>query len=148
MATKQARCVRLLSAGSSYDHDRLSYDKQKLRQFYLSEGYADFRVISAFAELTPNKRDFIITYVVEEGDRYKFGDVTVQSDIRDLQPDTLRRLVPMKKGDWYNAKQVEDTVTSMTETARSEEHTSELQSLMRISYAVFCLKKKKNKIKK
>src|SRR3546814_11864267 len=52
-----------------------------------------------------------------EGDRYKFGDVTVQSDIRDLQPDTLRRLVPMKKGDWYNAKQVEDTVTSMTETA-------------------------------
>src|SRR3546814_7349578 len=29
---------------------------------------------------------------------------------------------------------------------RSEEHTSELQSLMRISYAVFCLKKKKNKI--
>src|SRR3546814_1728064 len=37
--------------------------------------------------------------------------------MRDLQPDTLRRLVPMKKGDWYNAKQVEDTVTSMTETA-------------------------------
>src|SRR3546814_8861080 len=30
--------------------------------------------------------------------------------------------------------------------ARSEEHTSELQSLMRISYAVFCLKKKKNKL--
>src|SRR3546814_8605058 len=102
--------------------------------------------------------DLIITYVVEEGDRYKFGDVTVQSDIRDLQPDTLRRLVPMKKGDWYNAKQVEDTVTSMTETAglfgyafaeinpefrrnkndltmgltRSEEQTSELQSIMRI----------------
>src|SRR3546814_2362697 len=130
MATKQARFFRLFSSGTSYDPDRLAYDQQKLRQFYLTEGYADFRVISAVAELTPNKRDFIITYVVEEGDRYKFGDVTVQSDIRDLQPDTLRRLVPMKKGDWYNAKQVEDTVTSMTET-RSEEHTSELKSLMR-----------------
>ncbi|MCF8708464.1 outer membrane protein assembly factor BamA [Rhizorhapis sp. SPR117] len=117
MATKQARFFRLFSSGTSYDPDRLAYDQQKLRQFYLTEGYADFRVISAVAELTPNKRDFIITYVVEEGDRYKFGDVSVQSEIRDLQPETLQKLVPMKKGDWYNAKQVEDTVTSMTETA-------------------------------
>src|SRR3546814_3598908 len=93
MATKQARFFRLFSSGTSYDPDRLAYDQQKLRQFYLTEGYADFRVISAVAELTPNKRDFIITYVVEEGDRYKFGDVTVQSDIRDLPPDTLRRQI-------------------------------------------------------
>src|SRR3546814_129756 len=77
MATKQARFFRLFSSGTSYDPDRLAYDQQKLRQFYLTEGYADFRVISAVAELTPNKRDFIITYVVEEGDRYKLGDVTV-----------------------------------------------------------------------
>src|SRR3546814_6605421 len=34
---------------------------------------------------------------------------------------------------------------ALTNATRSEEHTSELQSLMRISYAVFCLKKKKNK---
>src|SRR3546814_13646181 len=85
-------------------------------------------------------RDFIITYVVEEGDRYKFGDVTVQSDIRDLQPDTLRRLVPMKKGDWYNAKQVEDTVPSMTETAglfgyaRSEERRVGKEGVSTCSY--------------
>ncbi|MBK5265638.1 MAG: outer membrane protein assembly factor BamA [Alphaproteobacteria bacterium] len=117
MVTKQSRLFRIFSSGTSYDPDRLAYDQQKLRQFYLTEGYADFRVISAVAELTQNKRDFIITYVVEEGDRYKFGDVSVQSDIRDLQPETLQKLVPMKKGDWYNAKQVEDTVTSMTETA-------------------------------
>src|SRR3546814_8423596 len=82
MATKRARFFRLFSSGTSYDPDRLAYDQQKLRQFYLTEGYADFRVISAVAELTPNKRDFIITYVVEEGDRYKFGDVTVQSEAR------------------------------------------------------------------
>ncbi|MBB4640529.1 outer membrane protein assembly factor BamA [Rhizorhapis suberifaciens] len=117
MATKQARFFRLFSSGTSYDPDRLAYDQQKLRQFYLTEGYADFRVISAVAELTPNKQDFIITYVVEEGDRYKFGDVKVESEIRDLQAATLEKLVPMKKGDWYNAKQVEDTVNSMTETA-------------------------------
>ena len=117
MVTKQSRWFRLFSSGTSYDPDRLAYDQQKLRQFYLTEGYADFRVISAVAELTPDKQDFIITYVVEEGDRYKFGDVKVESDIRDLSGDSLTRRLPMKKGDWYNAKQVEDTVDTLSETA-------------------------------
>jgi outer membrane protein insertion porin family len=117
MVTKQSRWFRLFSSGTSYDPDRLAYDQQKLRQYYLTEGYADFRVISAVAELTPDKQDFIITYVVEEGDRYKFGDVKVESDIRDLSGDGLTRMLPMKKGDWYNAKQVEDTVDTLSETA-------------------------------
>jgi outer membrane protein insertion porin family len=117
MVTKQSRWFRVFSSGTSYDPDRLAYDQQKLRQFYLTEGYADFRVISAVAELTPDKQDFIITYVVEEGDRYKFGDVKVESDIRDLSGDSLTKMLPMKKGDWYNAKQVEDTVDTLSETA-------------------------------
>jgi len=117
MVTKQSRWFRLFSSGTSYDPDRLAYDQQKLRQFYLTGGYADFRVISAVAELTPDKQDFIITYVVEEGDRYKFGDVKVESDIRDLSSDSLTKMLPMKKGDWYNAKQVEDTVDTLSETA-------------------------------
>jgi len=117
MVTKQSRWFRIFSSGTSYDPDRLAYDQQKLRQFYLTNGYADFRVISAVAELTPDKQDFIITYVVEEGQRYKFGDVKVNSDIRDLSGDSLTKMLPMKKGDWYNAKQVEDTVDTLSETA-------------------------------
>ncbi|HEY0164720.1 MAG TPA: outer membrane protein assembly factor BamA, partial [Sphingomicrobium sp.] len=117
MATRQARLTSFLSGNTSYDPDRLAFDQQKLRQFYLTQGYADFRVVSAVAELTPDKRDFIITYVVEEGDRYKFGDVKVESQIRDLKSENLQRVLPMKTGDWYDAKQIEDTVTSLTETA-------------------------------
>ena len=117
MATKQSRIFRFFSSADTYDPDRLAYDQGKLRQFYLTNGYADFRVTSAIAELTPDKRDFIITYVVEEGDRYKFGEVTAQSDLRDLKPEVVKSQLPMKKGDWYNAKQVEDTVESITETA-------------------------------
>lgn len=117
MVTKQSRWFRIFSSGTSYDPDRLAYDQQKLRQFYLTEGYADFRVISAVAELTPDKQDFIITYVVEEGPRYKFGDVKVESDIRDLSGASLTKTLPMKKGEWYNAKQVEDTVDTLSETA-------------------------------
>lgn len=117
MATKEATLTHFLSSGTSYDPDRMAYDQQKLRQFYLTQGYADFRVVSAVAELTPDKKDFIITYVVEEGKRYKFGDINVESDIRDIKPDMLKPLIKMKPGDWYNAKAVEDTVDSMTETA-------------------------------
>lgn len=117
MATKEARFYRFLSSGTSYDQDRLAYDQQKLRQFYLTEGYADFRVTSAVAELTPDRKDFIITYVVEEGPRYKFGKVTVDSDIRDFDGKKLAATLPVKEGNWYNAKMVEDTVDNLSETA-------------------------------
>jgi len=117
MLTHAARPLHLFRSGTSYDPDRMAYDQQKLRQFYLTQGYADFRVVSAEAELTPNKRDFIITYVVEEGKRYKFGDVKVTSQLRDFDSDAMTRNLPMHKGDWYNAKLVEDTIDKLNETA-------------------------------
>lgn len=119
MVTKQSRAFRVFSSGTSYDPDRLAFDQQKLRQFYLTKGYADFRVVSAVAELTPDKRDFIITYVVEEGKRYKFGDIKVDSQLREIDGEQLVKKLPMKAGDWYNAKLVEDTVDSISETAGS-----------------------------
>src|SRR6185503_6269346 len=72
MATRESRWWNIFSSADTYDPDRLAFDQQKLRLFYLTQGYADFRVISAVAELTPDRRDFIITYVVEEGERYRF----------------------------------------------------------------------------
>jgi len=117
MATKTASLLHVFSQGTSYDPDRLAYDQQKLRQFYLTQGYADFHVVSAVAELTPDKRDFIITYVVDEGDRYKFGAPKIESAIRDLRPEALKYLVKIKAGQWYNAKTVEDTLDILNETA-------------------------------
>jgi outer membrane protein insertion porin family len=117
MATKQSRLTSFFSSNTSFDPDRLAYDQQKLRQFYLTQGYADFRVVSAIAELTPDRRDFIITYVVEEGERYKFGDVKVESDLRDFKPEFARQVLLTKAGDWYDAKKVEDSVNTLNETA-------------------------------
>lgn len=116
MYTKQAAFYRFFSSGTTYDPDRMAFDQQKLRQFYLTKGYADFRVVSAVAELTPDKKDFILTYVVEEGPRYRFGDVKVESQLRDFDGDRLAAQLPMKKGDWYNAKLVEDTIDKLNET--------------------------------
>ncbi|ANU08255.1 outer membrane protein assembly factor BamA [Paraurantiacibacter namhicola] len=117
MITQEAGLLKIFSSGTSYDPDRLAFDQQKLRQFYLTEGYADFRVVSAVAELTPDKKDFIITYVVEEGERYKFGEVKVDSRIRDFDSTRLTAGLPMETGEWYNAKTVEDTVEQLSETA-------------------------------
>jgi outer membrane protein insertion porin family len=117
MVTKQARITSFFSSNTSYDPDRLAFDQQKLRQFYLTQGYADFRVVSAVAELTPDQRDFIITYVVEEGQRYTFGEVKVDSQLRDFDSDAMSANLPMKDGDFYNAKSVEDTVEQLTELA-------------------------------
>jgi len=117
MATREASWWNIFQGNDTYDPDRLAFDQQKLRQYYLTQGYADFRVVSAVAELTPDRRDFIITYVIEEGERYKFGDVAVQSDIRDFDNTALQARLPMRSGDWYNARQIEDTLTSLNELA-------------------------------
>ena len=116
MITKEAGITKILSSGTTYDPDRMAFDQQKLRQFYLTKGYADFRIVSAVAELTPDKKDFILTYVVEEGPRYKFGDVKVESQLRDFDGDRLASQLPMKKGDWYDAKMVEDTIDRLNQT--------------------------------
>ena len=116
MLTKQTGFLSFLTGNTSYDPDKLAFDQQKLRQFYLTNGYVDFRVVSAVAELTPDKEDFIITYVVEEGERYKYGDVSVDSQLRDFNSELLTRQLSMKEGEWYNAQQVEDTIEGLSET--------------------------------
>ena len=117
MATRQARPWRFFASNDTYDPDRLAYDQQKLRQFYLTEGYADFRVVSSTAELTPDRKDFIVTYVVDEGERYKFGRVELDSQIRDIKDKEFKPLIKITPGDWYNAQKIETTVDTLSETA-------------------------------
>lgn len=118
MYTKEAGGVLgFFKSNDSYDPDRLAADQQKLRAFYLTQGYADFRVVSALAELTPDRRDFVITYVVEEGPRYKFGKIEAQSELRDFTPEQMMRQVRIKEGDWFDAKKIEDIVTGLGEVA-------------------------------
>ncbi len=121
MFTKEAGgLLGVFKSNDSYDPDRLAADQQKLRAFYLTEGYADFRVVSALAELTPDRRDFVITYVVEEGPRYKFGTIETESNVRDLNKDLLASFINLKPGDWFDAKAVEDVVAGLSEIAGTQ----------------------------
>jgi outer membrane protein insertion porin family len=118
MYTRQAGGVLgFLKSNDTYDPDRLSADQQKLRAFYLTQGYADFRVVQALAELTPDRKDFVITYLIEEGPRYKFGTIDADSALRDFPAERVKSLVKLRQGDWFNAKAVEDAVTGLNEEA-------------------------------
>lgn len=111
--TKQARWWRFFSTEDTYDPDRLALDRELLRRHYLSEGFADFRVLSAVAELTPDRKDFLITFTLEEGERYRFGRIDVTSALKGLQPEDVRGAIGFSEGDWYNADKVEKAIDSL-----------------------------------
>ena len=113
--SKESRWYRLFSSSENYAPEKTNYDKELLRRFYLKRGYADFRVLSAVAELSPDKKSFIVTYVLDEGPRYKLEDVRIQSMIKDVDVAALSGQVQQEKGDWYNADLAERSVYALTE---------------------------------
>ncbi len=112
--TTESAWWKILTADDNYDPDRVTFDRELLRRFYLSAGYADFQVLSSVAELTPDRSDFFITYTVNEGERYRFGDINVVSQIDKIDPATLTPLIEIEKGDWYNADLVDDAIDALT----------------------------------
>jgi outer membrane protein insertion porin family len=115
LQTKESRWYRFFSSDDNYDPDRLTYDRELMRKFYLSEGYADFRVVSAVAELAPARDGFFITFTIEEGERYRFGKIDVTNQLPDVKTDDLRALLTVAQGDWYNADQVDKTIAALTD---------------------------------
>jgi outer membrane protein insertion porin family len=114
ISTKESRWYRFFSSDDTYDPDRLTYDRELLRKYYLAKGYADFRVVSAVAELTPARDGFIITFAIEEGERYHVGKVGLNVGLKNLKPEELQPLLTTMEGDWYNADEVEKSINKLT----------------------------------
>ena len=117
--TTESAWWRFLSSDDRFDPDRMNLDKELLRKFYLSEGYADFRVVSAVAELAPNREGFFITFTISEGERYKFGKVDVTSRFQGLDVDVLKSFLTISEGEWYDADEVEKSVSNIQEAVGS-----------------------------
>jgi len=113
--TKESRWYRFLTASDTYDPDKLTFDRELLRRHYLEAGFAEFRVVSAIAELSEDRKDFFITFTLEEGERYIFGEMDVVSKIEDVDSEPLLDIIELEPGDWYNAEEVDDTVSQLTE---------------------------------
>jgi len=115
--TKESRWYRFLSSSDSYDPDRLTFDRELLRRHYLENGFADFRVVSAIAELAPDQKSFFVTFTIEEGERYKFRKIDARSRIKEIDTKDLKELIKIESGDWYSATDVDDSVLALTNFA-------------------------------
>jgi outer membrane protein insertion porin family len=117
IATEESRWWKFLASNDNYDPDRLAFDREQLRRYYANHGYADFRVLSAVAQLTPDRRSFFITFTVDEGVKYRFGKVTVDSKVKELPPAQLRPTIPVETGDVYSQEVVQKAIDSLTNAA-------------------------------
>jgi outer membrane protein insertion porin family len=108
--TKETAWYRFLTTDDTYDPDRLTFDRELLRRYYLSQGYADFRVISAVAELAPDHQGFFVTFTLEEGERYRFGNIDLSTTLRDLRPEQLQGRVTIREADLYSSDAVENVI--------------------------------------
>ncbi len=114
VSTTQSGWLDFLKGTSVYDPDRMSLDRELLRQFYLKNGYADVRVVAANAELDRDGSGFFVNFAIEEGELYTFGSVTVESALPGLDPNALRGEVLTDEGDTYNGSDVEKSVERLT----------------------------------
>ncbi|WP_292252341.1 outer membrane protein assembly factor BamA, partial [Mesorhizobium sp.] len=113
--TKRSSWLSFVLRDDVYDEDKLRADQELLRRFYYNHGYADFQVVSAVGELDDATNKYTVTITVQEGDRYTFGDVSVESTIPEVDSKALESAVETHKGDVYNAKDVEDSIVALTE---------------------------------
>lgn len=114
ISTKETAWYRFMTSDDRYDPDRLSYDQELLRNYYLSQGYADFQILSSSAELSDDRKGFFITFTIEEGERYKISGTQILSQIRDFDGQSLKDKITFEAGDWYNADEVRESVKTLT----------------------------------
>ncbi|HEU4838933.1 MAG TPA: outer membrane protein assembly factor BamA [Micavibrio sp.] len=113
LSTKEERWYRFFSSDDRYDEDRVKFDEELLRRFYLRNGYADFHVASSSAELSEDKKGFYLTFTVEEGERYKVNSIAIDSDLRGLDATPLRENITFLPGEWYDADAVDASADKM-----------------------------------
>jgi len=122
VSTQEQAWFRLLSSSDIYDPDRLAYDRELLRRFYLRQGYADVQVTGGTAELTPDRSAFFITYTLNEGKRYRVGKVEVSSEVAGINGPSLRREIDISDDAWYDGDAVERASTELADILQSRGH--------------------------
>lgn len=117
MVSKEYAWYRFFASTDTYDPDRLNYDQEALRRFYLNRGYVDFRVNRAWAELTPDKTAFIINIDLTEGNKYKFSKPEIKVNLPEYSGDTseLEKLLDVEEGNWFNSDKIESSISNLIE---------------------------------
>ena len=120
LETKQAGIFRALIRSDTFIEDRIAFDRQVLRDFYQSRGYVDFRTTSVNAELSDERDGYFITFNVEEGQQFSFGEVTVSSDLAEVDSDLFERALKLRSGRTYSPTDVEFEIARLERLAIRE----------------------------
>jgi outer membrane protein insertion porin family len=111
--------IGFLQSADIYDPDRIEADRDLIRRFYLKHGFADIRVVSAVSVYDPANTGFVVTFTIEEGARYRFGKIEIQSNVPVVDPNSLYGRLRASPGSVYNAEAVEKSVENLAiEVAR------------------------------
>ncbi|MEK1896957.1 MAG: outer membrane protein assembly factor BamA [Rhizobium sp.] len=119
IATKRSNFLSFLTRKDVYSEDKLHADEETLRQFYYNRGYADFRIISSDATFDEATNKYTLTFNIEEGPRYNFGAVTVQSTVPGIDSTQLQGLVRTREGQVYSAKEVQKSMEAISDQVAS-----------------------------
>jgi len=111
--TKETNFLSFLSRNDVYDENRIRADEEALRRFYFNQGYADFRVLDSSVNLVDNK--YTIVFTVDEGQRYTFSDVSIETTVPGLDITSLQSELDTRSGRVYRAKDVESSIIGLTE---------------------------------
>ncbi len=114
ISTTQTNILSFLKGTNIYDQDRLNLDRALLQRFYLKNGYADVRILSATADLDRDGGGFFLTFTIDEGQRYRFGAIDIESSLPSLRTEDLGPYILVKSGKWYNAEKVDKTAEALT----------------------------------
>ncbi|MDB5456425.1 MAG: outer membrane protein assembly factor BamA [Caulobacter sp.] len=114
VVTKESHWYKFLTSNDNYDPDRIEYDREQLRKHYRNRGYFDFRVVSSVAELAPDKNGFAVTYTLDEGPKYKFGKITVETELKKLDGNLLVQILPIRSGQLYEDDRIEQATDALT----------------------------------
>ncbi len=118
--SKRRSILTLLSRKDIFNEAQLAQDQEELRRFYMSNGYADFRVISVDWEFNEANDRYTVVFTVEEGPRYRFGAVDMDSTLPGLDPNSLRRFISTRPGRVFDSNEIERTIEAMSlELSRS-----------------------------
>ncbi|GBR48458.1 outer membrane protein assembly factor BamA [Acetobacter pomorum] len=122
VSSKETAWYHFLSSSDEYNPERVKYDAELLRRFYLRNGFVDFQIKDVKGELSPDRKSFYVTFTMDEGVRYRLGKVDIRSSLRHVPAKSLRKYVELFPHQWYDGKAVQDNATDMEEILQAEGH--------------------------
>lgn len=112
--SREKRFFRLFGRSTLFNPDVLEYNSYLIKNYYLKKGYLNFRIVSQNAKYNKKNKTFDLIYIVEENEKFYFGDMKIINRVKDLDTKKLENILKkLKKGNVFNVENLQGVVNSM-----------------------------------